>query len=156
MSLYTTRNSSSNNTTTNDDDGKILAAYLVQGITLQIPQPDRKGRVDMSKASLQFNPGPPPPLFEFGPSQFDPSITGERKSGKGGRAESRVVWRGMRTFRQRAVLLACARNVGQSWDVGHETKHINFSVAFPAIVNTFEKIDESNSASSSEPLNLPV
>lgn len=99
------------------DNTENLAAYLVQGITLQIPQPDRKGRVDMSKASLQFNPGPPPPLFEFGPSQFDPSTLRERKTGaqasKRGRTERCVVWRGMRTFRQRAVLLACARNVGR-------------------------------------------
>ncbi|CAB1110231.1 unnamed protein product [Ectocarpus sp. CCAP 1310/34] len=95
-----------------------LAAYLVQSISLQIPQPDRKGRVDMSKASLQFSPGPPPPRFEFGPSQFDrrnPSDGSEAgdtlRPPVGGRTASRVVWRGIRTLRRRAVLLACARNI---------------------------------------------
>ncbi len=72
----------------------------------------------MSKASLQFNPGPPPPLFEFSPSQFDSSILGESKAGVAAKAgeragHSRVLWRGVRTFRQRAVLLACARNVSR-------------------------------------------
>lgn len=110
---------------------KNLAAYLVQGISLEIPEPDRKGRVDMTKASLQFNPGPPPPLFEFGPSQFDPSVMGEGKAGggarKGGRAASRVVWRGMRMFGQRAVLLACARNVGRCRMLATETKQMDFA-----------------------------
>eukprot|EP00752_Nemacystus_decipiens_P002077 g1988.t1 len=102
-----------------------VAAYLVQGISLRIPEPDRKGRVDMAKASLQFNPGPPPPLFEFEPCHFDPSVMGQGKASaeakKGGRGDSRVVWRGMRMFRQRAVLLACARNgpsmmIVRGWD----------------------------------------
>eukprot|EP00903_Cladosiphon_okamuranus_P011664 g10971.t1 len=111
-----------------------VAAYLVQGISLHIPEPDRKGRVDMTKASLRFNPGPPPPLFEFGPSQFDSSKIGERKAGgesrKGDRAESHVVWRGMRTFRQRAVLLACARNgpsvmIVRGWDSSMDWRMTN-------------------------------
>ncbi|CAN0581141.1 unnamed protein product, partial [Ectocarpus sp. 12 AP-2014] len=104
------------------------AAYLVQGISLQIPQPDRKGRVDMSKASLQFSPGPPPPPFEFGPSQFDPRNPSDGSEAGatlrppvGGRTASRVVWRGIRTLRRRAVLLACARNgpsmmIVRGWD----------------------------------------
>lgn len=71
----------------------------------------------MSKASLQFSPGPPPPPFEFGPSQFDPrnpsdgNDAGAALKSVGGRTASRVVWRGIRTLRRRAVLLACARNV---------------------------------------------
>ncbi|CBN79097.1 hypothetical protein Esi_0176_0057 [Ectocarpus siliculosus] len=105
-----------------------LAAYLVQSISLQIPQPDRKGRVDMSKASLQFSPGPPPPPFEFGPSQFNPRNPSDGSEGGttlrppvGGRMASRVVWRGIRTLRRRAVLLACARNgpsmmIVRGWD----------------------------------------
>ncbi|CAM9847508.1 unnamed protein product [Ectocarpus sp. 4 AP-2014] len=105
-----------------------LAGYLVQSISLQIPQPDRKGRVDMSKASLQFSPGPPPPPFEFGPSQFDPRNPSDGSEAgaslrppMGGRTASRVVWRGIRTLRRRAVLLACARNgpsmmIVRGWD----------------------------------------
>ncbi|CAM9308964.1 unnamed protein product, partial [Laminaria digitata] len=98
------------------------AAYVTQGISLQIPPLDHKGRVDMSKASLKFDPGPAPPLFEFGDNQFDSRPPGYSKDPTASSVKGRhVVWKGLRRFGRRAILLACARNgpsemVVRGWD----------------------------------------
>lgn len=89
-----------------------LSAYLIQGISLKVPEADHKGRVDMSRASLQFNPGPPPPVFEVAPTRCGPRTSGKTQEAAASAASApRVVWKGMRRFGRRAVLLACARDV---------------------------------------------
>lgn len=66
----------------------------------------------MTKAYLKFDPGPAPPLFEFGPNQFDSRPPGYSKDPTASSVKGRhVVWKGLRRFGRRAILLACARNV---------------------------------------------
>lgn len=114
-----------------DLDG--LAGYIIQGISLDIPEPDHKGRVDMSKAALVFTPGPPPPPIRLRLSRPDPlGLLDDKRdrawspyqSGSAMTTENfRVVWKGMRRFGRRALLLACFRNVsaviGYDNGVGH-------------------------------------
>lgn len=91
----------------------ISAVYLMQGISIQIPKPDRKGRVDMAKATLHFDLGPPPPR-----SEIDCQSTNrkrDRQSEGGGcvpdQARRIMLWKGFRRFGRRPVLLSFTLDV---------------------------------------------
>lgn len=87
-------------------------AYVTQGISLQIPEPDYRGRVDMSRAFLRFTSGPPSPPFDVNPIGPDRRYVGKNEGVTATEKHAApVVWKGLRKYRSRAVLIACAREV---------------------------------------------
>lgn len=91
----------------------VSAVYLMQGITVQIPKPDRKGRVDMAKATLHFDLGPPPPRSEIDCQSI--KRESDRQNEGGGcvpvQARRTMLWKGFRRFGRRPVLLSFALDV---------------------------------------------
>ncbi|CAM9559256.1 unnamed protein product, partial [Choristocarpus tenellus] len=79
-----------------------FVSYLIHGITLKLPDADIKGRVDMNKASLVFDPGLPPPSITSSLLRTTPRV-GSEKVNWG----EDILWRGMRCFGQQIMLIVC-------------------------------------------------
>lgn len=86
----------------------------MQGISVQMPRPDRKGRVDMAKATLHFDPGPPPPRFEIDFQSTNRKSLRRQNEGRDcvpDQARRTLLWKGFRRFGRRPVLLSFALEV---------------------------------------------